>query len=283
MVIKMKIAIIGLGLIGGSIARRLRGFHDCTIAAYNRSRESLDLAIADGVIDEAYNTPGEAMDNADLIIMCLYPQLNIDFVRDNLSSIKDGAVITDVTGVKGFIINEMKKILPDTVDFIGGHPMAGREVGGYKSSTDTLFNNAPYIITPDKTNKPENVELIRSMAQYIGCRIVVTTTPDEHDSIIAYTSQLMHIVAVALCDNPLLERSGSFAGGSLQDCTRIAVINEKMWSELFVENKYHLADRITEFQDCLEKMKQAVLNDDRDTLEDIMRHATAQKLKWLMK
>ena len=279
----MKIAIIGLGLIGGSIARRLRGFHECTIAAYNRTKESLDLALSDGVIDKACNTPGEAMNGADLIIMCLYPQLNIDFVRDNLSMIKDGAVITDVTGVKGFIIREMKKILPDTVDFIGGHPMAGREVGGYKSSTDTLFDNAPYIITPDKTNGPKNVQLIRDMAKYIGCRIVVTTTPDEHDSIIAYTSQLMHVVAVALCDNPLLERSGSFAGGSLQDCTRIAVINEKMWSELFVENKEHLAEQITEFQECLERMKKAVLNEDRDTLEDIMKHATQQKLKWLAK
>lgn len=279
----MKIAIIGLGLIGGSIARRLRGFHECTIAAYNRTKESLDLALSDGVIDKACNTPGEAMNGADLIIMCLYPQLNIDFVRDNLSMIKDGAVITDVTGVKGFIIREMKKILPDTVDFIGGHPMAGREVGGYKSSTDTLFDNAPYIITPDKTNDPKNVQLIRDMAKYIGCRIVVTTTPDEHDSIIAYTSQLMHVVAVALCDNPLLERSGSFAGGSLQDCTRIAVINEKMWSELFVENKEHLAEQITEFQECLERMKKAVLNEDRDTLEDIMKHATQQKLKWLAK
>lgn len=279
----MKIAIIGLGLIGGSIARRLRGFHECTIAAYNRTKESLDLALSDGVIDKACNTPGEAMNGADLIIMCLYPQLNIDFVRDNLSMIKDGAVITDVTGVKGFIIREMKKILPDTVDFIGGHPMAGREVGGYKSSTDTLFDNAPYIITPDKTNDPKNVQLIRDMAKYVGCRIVVTTTPDEHDSIIAYTSQLMHVVAVALCDNPLLERSGSFAGGSLQDCTRIAVINEKMWSELFVENKEHLAEQITEFQECLERMKKAVLNEDRDTLEDIMKHATQQKLKWLAK
>lgn len=279
----MKIAIIGLGLIGGSIARRLRGFHNCTIAAYNRTAESLELALSDGVIDEAYNNPGEAMNDADLIIMCLYPQLNIDFVRNNLESIKDGAVITDVTGVKGFIIREMKKILPETVDFIGGHPMAGREVGGYKSSTDTLFDNAPYIITPDKTNNPENVQLIRDMAKYIGCRVVVTTTPDEHDSIIAYTSQLMHIVAVALCDNPLLERSGSFAGGSLQDCTRIAVINEKMWSELFVENKDHLAERITEFQECLERIKTAVLNEDRDTLEDIMKHATQQKLKWLAK
>lgn len=279
----MKISIIGLGLIGGSIARRLRGFHNCTIAAYNRTKESLELALADGVIDEVFSSPGEAMENADLIIMCLYPQLNIDFVRDNLDKIKPGAVITDVTGVKGYIITEMKKILPDSIDFIGGHPMAGREVGGYKSSTDTLFDNAPYIITPDKTNKPENVQLIRDMAKYIGCRIVVTTTPDEHDSVIAYTSQLMHAVAVALCDNPLLERSGSFAGGSLQDCTRIAVINEKMWSELFVENKQHLAQQITIFQDCLERIKQAALNNDRDTIESIMKHATAQKLKWLAK
>lgn len=279
----MKIAIIGLGLIGGSMARRLRGFHDCKIAAYNRTRESLDLALSDGVIDYACDTPADAMSGADLIIMCLYPQLNVDFVRDNLSSIKSGAVITDVTGVKGFIIREMKKILPPDIEFIGGHPMAGREVGGYKSSTDTLFDNAPYIITPDKNNNPENVQLIRDMAKYIGCRIVVTTTPDEHDSIIAYTSQLMHIVAVALCANPLLERSGSFAGGSLQDCTRIAVINEKMWSELFLENKEHLADRITEFQNCLEDIKKAVLAEDRDSLEEIMKFATKQKLKWLAK
>lgn len=279
----MKIAIIGLGLIGGSMARRLRGFRNCTIVAYNRTRESIDLALNDGVIDEGYSNPKDAMRDADLIIMCLYPQLNVDFVRDNLDVIKNGAVITDVTGVKGFIIREMNKILPDTVDFIGGHPMAGREVGGYKSSTDTLFDNAPYIVTPDKNNKPENVQLIRDMAKHIGCRTVVTTTPDEHDSIIAYTSQLMHIVAVALCNNPLLERSESFAGGSLQDCTRIAVINETMWSELFVENKEHLAERITEFQDCLETIKQATLKGDRDELEKIMKHATEQKLKWLMK
>ncbi len=279
----MRISIIGLGLIGGSMARRLKGFHNCTIVAYNRTRESLDLALSDGVIDEAYDTPGDAMDGADIIIMCLYPQLNVDFIRDNANRIKSGAVITDVTGVKGFIIDEMKKILPNNVDFIGGHPMAGREVGGYKSSTDTLFDNAPYILTPDKTNKPENVQMIRDMAKYIGCREVVTTSPDEHDSIIAYTSQLMHVVAIALCENPLLERSSLFAGGSLQDCTRIAVINEKMWSELFVENKEHLAYRITEFQDCLEHIKQATLNGDRDTLETIMKHATEQKLKWLMK
>lgn len=279
----MRIAIIGLGLIGGSMARRLRGFHGCRIAAYNRTRESLFLALADGVIDEACETPGDAMEDADLIIMCLYPQLNIDFVRDNLDRLKPGAVITDVSGVKGFIIREMQRILPDTVEFIGGHPMAGREVGGYKSSTDTLFDNAPYVITPTADSKPETIGLIREMARYIGCGIVTTTSPDEHDSIIAYTSQLMHVVAVALCDNPLLERAGAFAGGSLQDCTRIAVINETMWSELFVENKGCLAERITEFQETLEMIKRAVLSEDRDALEEIMKRGKERKLKWLMK
>ncbi len=279
----MKITIIGLGLMGGSVARRLRGFHDCRIAAYDRDRESLDLALSDGVIDEAYTDAAGAMRDADLIILCLYPQLNVDHVRDNLDSIKPGAIITDVTGIKGFMIRELEKILPDDVEFLGGHPMAGREVGGYKSSTDTLFDNAPYIITPTERNTPEAIQLIRDMAKYIGCRTVVTTTPDEHDSIIAYTSQLMHVVAVALCENPLLERSESFAGGSLQDCTRIAVINEKMWSELFVENSEHLAHRITEFQNTLEDMKQAALAGDRAALEKIMKHATQQKLKWLMR
>lgn len=278
----MKTAIIGLGLIGGSIARRLRGFHDCTIAAYNRTAETILLAKQDGAIDEGSSDPAEVMEDADLIILCLYPQLNVDIVRDNLSHIKPGAVITDVSGVKGFMVEELSKILPDSVDFIGAHPMAGREVGGYKSSTDTLFNKASFLITPTKKNKPENIALIRELAEYIGCKHVVTTTPEEHDAIIAYTSQLMHIVAVALCDNPMIERSTFFSAGSLRDCTRVAVINAEMWSELFVENKDALCARITEMQESLEKIKQATAAGDRGELEKIMKHATEQKLKWLM-
>lgn len=278
----MKIAIIGLGLIGGSIARRLRGFHNCTIAAYNRTPETLLLAKQDGAIDEGSSNAGEVMEGADLIILCLYPQLNIDFVRENLEHIKSGAVITDVSGVKSFMIDELSKILPDDVDFIGAHPMAGREVGGYQSSTDTLFNKASFIITPTKNNRPENVALVREFAEYIGCKHVVTTTPKEHDAIIAYTSQLMHVVAVALCDNPMIERSTFFSAGSLRDCTRVAIINAEMWSELFTENKDALADRIDEMQKSLEKIKVAVRNSDRGKLENIMKHATSQKMKWLM-
>jgi len=278
----MRIAVIGLGLIGGSLARRLHGFHNAEIVAYNRTPQTLVVAKQDGSIDEGYTTPGEAMEGADLIIMCLYPKLNVDFVKENLEYIKPGAVITDVTGVKGYIVSEMEKILPDSVDFIGSHPMAGREVGGYQSSTDTLFDNASWIMTPSKRNKPENVQLIRELAGYVGCRCVMSTTPEEHDEIIAYTSQLMHVVAVALCDNPMIERSASFSAGSLRDCTRVAVINAEMWSELFVDNKEALSKRIREMQQSLEKMAVAVENCDRDELENIMRHATSQKIKWLM-
>lgn len=259
----MKVAIIGLGLIGGSIARRLRGFHNCTISAYNRTSETVLLAKQDGAIDEGSSDVGEVMDNADLIILCLYPQLNVDMVKNNLSHIKPGAVITDVSGVKGFMIDEMSKILPDNVDFIGAHPMAGREVGGYQSSTDTLFNKASFLITPTKKNKPENIALIRELAEYIGCKHVVTTTPEEHDAVIAYTSQLMHVVAVALCDNPMIERSTFFSAGSLRDCTRVAIINAQMWSELFVENKEQLVNRIHEMQTSLGKIAEAVENSDR--------------------
>ncbi len=277
----MKISVIGLGLIGGSIVRRLRGFHDCTICAYNRSAESLELAMRDGVIDEGYQDAGDAMDGADLIILCLYPQLNIDVVRENVGRIKSGAVITDVSGVKQFLIDGLKDILPEDVDFVGAHPMAGREVGGYKSSTDTLFEKASFLITPTPENKPESVALIRELAEYIGCAHVVTTTPAEHDAVIAYTSQLMHVVAVALCDNPMIERSTYFSAGSLRDCTRIAKINEVMWSELFIENKTELVKRIAELIDSLQKISDAVENSERDELEQIMRHACEQKLKWL--
>lgn len=278
----MNITVVGLGLIGGSIARRLRGFHGCTVNAVDINEISLHLAKSDGVIAEGFTNGGEAIKNSDLIILCLYPQKNIDFVKENLPYIKDGAVITDVSGIKQYVINEIQAVLPDTVDFVGAHPMAGREVGGYQSSTDTLFNKASFIITPTEKNKPESIALVRELAEHIGCKHIVTTSPEEHDEIIAYTSQLMHVMAVALCDNPMIERSTFFSAGSLRDCTRVAVINEVMWSELFLENKDALKRRISEMQSSLQKISDALDNNDRGALEDIMKKATSQKMKWLM-
>ncbi len=273
-------AVVGLGLIGGSIARRLRGFHDTKIIGIDKNEETLFAALRDGVIDEAHQN-GEVLSCADLVILCLYPKANVDFVKENAHLFKKGAVLTDVSGVKEYVIENIKKYLPEDVDFVGGHPMAGREVGGYQSSTDTLFDGASYLITPQKENLPKSVAVVREMAEYIGCAHVVTTSASEHDAIVAYTSQLMHVVAVALCDNPMIERSTYFSAGSLRDCTRVAVINEKMWSELFLENKNELSKRIEEMQKSLEKVKSALKDDDCEELEKIMRSATEKKLKWL--
>lgn len=278
----MDIAVIGLGLIGGSIARRLRGFSDGNIYGVDKDTRTLRAAETDGVITKGFTNGREAVQSAGLVVLCLYPQANIEFIREHAAYIREDAVITDVSGVKGYVVKHIQNLLPAHADFVGGHPMAGREVGGYQSSTDTLFDNASYILTPTEHSKPESIALIRSMAKYIGCKTVVTTTPEEHDDIIAYTSQLMHVVAVALCDNPMIERSAFFSAGSLRDCTRVAVINEKMWSELFLENKAALSDRICEMQESLERIKQALQTEDRPTLENIMKNATQKKLTWLM-
>ncbi len=275
-------AVIGLGLIGGSIARRLRGFRDTVVFGVDQDESTLRMALGDGVIDKGFRNGDEAASRADFIVLCLYPQANVDFIRRYADVLKAGAVITDVSGVKGFIIREMEKLLPPEADFVGGHPMAGREVGGYQSSTDTLFEKASYLITPSRKNKPQSVALVREMAEYIGCGHVVTTTPEEHDAVIAYTSQLMHVVAVALCNNPMIERSAFFSAGSLRDCTRVAVINETLWSELFLENKEALKARIGEMQRNLQDVADALENEDRTALEEIMKQAKSQKLKWLM-
>ncbi len=278
----MKTLIVGLGLIGGSVARRLRGFRDTYIMGIDKDERTIELALGDGVIDRGFYGGTSEINDADLIVLCLYPKANVEFIKENVQYIKSGAIITDVSGVKEYMVEELGKILPDDVDYVGAHPMAGREVGGYQSSTDTLFENASFLVTPTEKNNPKSIALIREMAAYIGCKHVVTTTPKEHDAMIAYTSQLMHVVAVALCDNPVLERSAFFSAGSLRDCTRVANINEIMWSELFLENKDQLSERISEMQASLQKIQDALKDEDEEKLRDIMKYAKGQKLKWLM-
>ncbi len=277
----MKTLVVGLGLIGGSVARRLRGFRKTKIIGIDRDVRTIELALGDGVIDEGYTENEQAVQEADFIILCLYPKANVEFIKKHAGLLKEGAVITDVSGVKSFMVDELSKILPKYVDYVGAHPMAGREVGGYQSSTDTLFEKASFLVTPTEGNKPESVALVRELAEYIGCAHVVTTTPKEHDAMIAYTSQLMHVVALALCDNPVLERSAFFSAGSLRDCTRVANINEIMWSELFLENKDELVAKINDMQESLERMKQSIAAEDEEALREQMRYAKSRKLKWL--
>lgn len=277
----MIISIIGLGLIGGSLARRLRGFRNAEVYGVDINESTLKTAMSDGVIAKSFTKADEAAMVSDLIILCMYPEKNVEFIKSNAHLFKKGAVITDVSGVKEYILSSIEGVLPEGVEFVGGHPMAGREVGGYMNSTDTLFNKASYLITPTASNSPEAIELVRSMAEYIGCARVVTTTPKEHDAMIAYTSQLMHVVAIALCDNPLLERSGNFSAGSLRDCTRVANINAEMWSELFLENSTALSERIEEMCQSLYRLKDAIDKNDRTSLFKMLENGAKRKQKWL--
>lgn len=277
----MNTVIIGLGLIGGSAARRMHGFRNTRVIGVDLNADTLHQACAEGAIDVGYTDAEAVVQDADFILLCLYPEKNVEFVKKYRSKFKKGAVISDVSGVKGYVLSEIEQWIPEGVSFVGGHPMAGREVGGYAGSTDTLFDGASYLITPGKTSSPEAVELVREYAKHIGCRRVVETTPEEHDEMIAYTSQLMHVVAIALCNHPLLKKSAKFSAGSLRDCTRIAVLNEVMWSELFLENRDALIGRISEFEACLDQVKTALIKEDRTALETLMKQATKQKLTWL--
>lgn len=277
----MNIFIIGLGLIGGSLAKSLKGFKNAEIFGINRTRKYLDMAENDGVIKKGYTLDNpQALADADIIILCLYPAMNVEFIRKNKKYLKSGAVVTDVSGIKSFIQEELNKILPPDVDFIGGHPMAGREVTSYENSTADLFKNASYIIVPSENSKPENIDLIKDMVHFIGADAICTNA-DNHDEIIAYTSQLMHAAAVALCNIPTIEKSKGYGGGSIRDITRIANINETLWSELFLENAPALLNAIDNMQQSLSDIRTAVENKDEQRLKDIMINARNNKLKWL--
>ena len=159
--------------------------------------------------------------------------------------------------------------------------MAGKEVGGYENSDSNLFKNASYLLTPSENSLPEDIELLKSMATYMGFRQTVFTSALEHDKMIAYTSQLMHVVAAALCDNPLLDNAEGFSAGSLKDCTRVAKMDSKMWTELFTANKDALTECIDSFIDSMNEVKNALLNNDAEKLHLFLENSSQRKRRYL--
>jgi prephenate dehydrogenase len=275
------ITVVGLGIIGGSMAKALKGFRNCTVYGINHRQETLDMAISDGVIANSGESEEEILAKSDMVILGLYPSLCVDFVKKHIGDFKSGTLVTDVCGIKEKIVAQIEPLMRDDMEFVGAHPMAGREVYGYKNSLADLFKNCNFLITPTEKSSEEAVNTIEEMARYIGAKRVVRISPRAHDEMIAYTSQLMHVIAVALCDNKHIETASSFSAGSLRDCTRVAVINEVLWSELFIENKDALCALIDELKGSLDRMENAIKNEDYDTLKKIMKGATEAKLKWL--
>ena len=275
--VSQKILIVGLGLLGGSYAKVLRrfGFH---ISAITLEQGSIDYAIREGLIDEGSTEPDPRMiGEADLVIFALYPHVFVEWIEKHQHLFKSGALLTDVTGVKRSIVYRIQEMLRPDVEFIAAHPMAGREVSGVENSTDKMFIGANYIVTPTEKNTPEAIRTCIELGRLLGFSNVTTLTPEEHDEMIGFLSQLTHCIAITLMTCNDKENMEKFTGDSFRDLTRIARINDLMWSELFVANKDVLLDQMNLFMDKFTELKTMLETEDVEGMRAMMRHATERR------
>lgn len=269
--------IVGLGLMGGSYAMGLKRF-GFKVSAITKERASIDYALKHNIIDRGADFADQKLiSDADIIIFALYPHDFKDWIKANQQYIKSGALLSDVTGVKGCIVYEIQSLLRDDLEFIAAHPMAGREVSGVENATDSIFIGANYIVTPTEKNTPAAIETCMQLGKILGFKRISTLSPEEHDDMIGFVSQLTHCIAVSLmtCNDDIdIEK---YTGDSFRDLTRIAKINEIMWSELFIANKTSLLKQMDEFDAQFQKLRTALENSDAEALKDIMKHSTARR------
>lgn len=275
--INKKILIVGLGLLGGSYAKVLKrfGFH---ISAITLEQRSIDYAVREGLIDEGSTELDERMiGDADLVIFALYPLVFVEWIEKNQHLLKSGALITDVTGVKRSIVYQIQDMLRPDVEFIEAHPMAGREVSGVENSSDKLFIGANYIVTPTAKNTPEAIQTCMELGRLFGFSNVTTLSPEEHDEMIGFLSQLTHCIAVTLMTCNDKENMEKFTGDSFRDLTRIARINDLMWSELFAANKDVLLEQMDLFMKKFNELRTMLETEDIEGMRAMMRHSTERR------
>ena len=275
--VSKKILIVGLGLLGGSYAKVLKrfGFH---ISAITLEQSSIDYALRENIIDEgSTELDNNMIGEADLVIFALYPHVFVEWIEKNQGLLKSGALITDVTGVKRSIVYQIQDMLRSDVEFVAAHPMAGREVSGVENSTDRMFVGANYIVTPTDKNTPEAIETVIELGRLLGFSNVTTLSPEEHDEMIGFLSQLTHCIAITLMTCNDKENMEKFTGDSFRDLTRIARINDLMWSELFVANKDMLLDQMTLFINKFNDLKTMLEAEDIEGMRAMMRHSTARR------
>ena len=255
------ILIVGLGLIGGSYAKALtkKGYR---VSAITRSPSTVRYALDHGIIGEGTTEIDPVLiGSADIVIFGLYPKLLLPWLEQNQKYLKPGAVLTDVTGVKCCVVYDIQKILRQDVEFIGAHPMAGREVYGIENSDETIFRNANYIVTPTERNTEEAIALCEQLGWELGFARVSRLTPEKHDDMIGFLSQLTHCIAIALMNSNDTPGMEAYTGDSFRDLTRIARINDSMWSELFMCNRQqhlHHMDAFSESFGAMRAMRNAM-------------------------
>ncbi len=274
----MKIAVIGLGLIGGSVCKALKKNTFHAIAGMDINPDVCKKALECGAVDEIITA--RELKDADMSVLCLYPEQIVDFVKTNADCFKPGSIVTDTCGVKEYVVSRCTDVLKQRdVIFVGSHPMAGREFSGFDYSTEDLFKEASYIVTPTENTPKMAIDLLSTLACCMGFEKVVTATPKQHDVNIAFTSQLAHVVSNAYVKSPSLFNADGFSAGSFLDLTRVAKLNEYMWSSLFLCNKEALLFELNHIIDSLCEYKNAMENDDIDALREILKDGRERKEK----
>jgi prephenate dehydrogenase len=268
----MKICIVGLGLIGGSLAKAAKQFTEHRVIGIDTDKDVAALAISQGAVDEIADSP----EAADLTFVCLYPEQTIGFIKS--ARFKENSTVADVCGVKRYIIENAEKSLARRgVRFVGTHPMAGREFSGFEYSSETLWRGASFIIAETPESDIRSVNLLSDFAMSIGFERVVKTSPEEHDRVIAYTSQLAHIVSSAYIKSPSQSSQAGFSAGSYKDLTRVAKLNADMWTPLFLSNKNALSFEIGEIIRHLEEYRSSISGGDSETLHKLLVDGTIIK------
>jgi prephenate dehydrogenase len=257
--------------MGGALALALRRAFPKggpRLLACDTDGPTLEAALGQGLIDGAFPDPGPMLPRCDLVFLCLNPSSLLRFLKTWMGAFRKGALLTDIAGIKGSVVEAVEKDLREDLDFIPGHPMAGSERGGFAGAARCDFRGKNYILTPLKRNRPENLEALKALIRRLGFGRITETTAAEHDRKIAFTSQLCHVIAAALVDCEADLEITRFGGGSFEDLTRIAMLNAPMWTELFIENRAELLRRIEQFEGSLDALKALISAGDEKALEE---------------
>ncbi len=287
---KNEMVMVGLGLMGTSLIKALKETTNLWVAGLDIKREPLQRALADQVLQESAVLGEEEekvraiLTNSRFIVLALYPDGILDFIDMYIDCFQKDTIIMDICGLKGAFVEEAQRRLPEGVEYVGTHPMAGKEKSGYENGDSELFLGASFIITPTAQNRPETLHLIRRMAVAVGCGRIREIAPKEHDRIIAYTSQLPHVMAAALIrswdgDEDVV----SYTGGSFRDATRVAEINTKLWTQLFCYNRKELRAELEKYQKQLSIFMELLEQKDEEQMDHFLKAASERKIAWKTK
>lgn len=273
----MKILIVGLGLIGGSYAEALskKGYE---VGAIDQKQEAIDFALHKGYIASGKTSVDkDYVGKFDIVVFALYPHAFVEWIEKYQNCLKSGAIVTDVTGVKGGVVCDVQNALRKDVEFIAAHPMAGRECSGVENAKAEIFEGANYIVVPTEKNTQEAIELCKDLGRELGFKHISELSVKQHDETVGFLSHLTHCIAVSLMVCKESGHLADYTGDSFRDLTRIAKINDEMWSELFLLNKDEIVEQMNLFEQHFGKLKECIQNDDREGIREMMRLSTKRR------